>query len=101
MKVKSFSRVQLLATPWTVAYQAPPSMGFSRQEHWSGVPLPSPSWSLINVNQINTAVVEDTPDMDMLLLPVTFLKYISYCVSFCKKEKKKEKPLGVCFFLSK
>ena len=36
------SRVQLLATPWTVAYQAPPSMGFSRQEYWSGVPLPSP-----------------------------------------------------------
>ena len=42
MKVKSLSRVQLLATPWTVAYQAPPSMGFSRQEYWNGVPLPSP-----------------------------------------------------------
>ena len=42
MKVKSFSRVQLFATPWTAAYQAPPSMGFSRQEYWSGVPLPSP-----------------------------------------------------------
>ena len=42
VKVKSFSRVRLLATPWTVAYQAPPSMGFSRQEYWSGVPLPSP-----------------------------------------------------------
>ena len=42
MKVKSLSRVRLLATPWTVAYQAPPSMGFSRQEYWSGVPLPSP-----------------------------------------------------------
>ena len=41
MKVKSLSRVQLLATPWTSAYQAPPSMGFSRQEYWSGVPLPS------------------------------------------------------------
>ena len=37
-----FSRVQLLATPWTAAHQAPPSMGFSRQEYWSGVPLPSP-----------------------------------------------------------
>ena len=42
MKVKSLSRVRLLATPWTVAHQAPPSMGFSRQEYWSGVPLPSP-----------------------------------------------------------
>ena len=40
VKVKSFSRVRLLATPWTAAYQAPPSMGFSRQKYWSGVPLP-------------------------------------------------------------
>ena len=36
-----FSRVQLFTTPWTTAHQAPPSMGFSRQEYWSGVPLPS------------------------------------------------------------
>ena len=42
MKVKSLSRVRLLATPWTAAYQAPPFMGFSRQKYWSGVPLPSP-----------------------------------------------------------
>ena len=42
VKVMSLSRVWLLATPWTTAYQAPPSMGFSRQEYWSGVPLPSP-----------------------------------------------------------
>ena len=42
VKVKSLSCVRLLATPWTVAHQASPSMGFSRQEYWSGVPLPSP-----------------------------------------------------------
>ena len=42
VKVKSFSRVRLFATPWTAAYQAPPSMGFSRQEYWSGVLLHSP-----------------------------------------------------------
>ena len=41
VKVKSLSRVWLLATPWIAAYQAPPSMGFSKQEYWSGVPLPS------------------------------------------------------------
>ena len=41
VKVKSLSHVWLLATPWTAAYQAPPSMGFSRQEYWSGVPLSS------------------------------------------------------------
>ena len=40
VKVKSLSRVRLLVTPWTAAYQAPPSMGFSRREYWSGVPLP-------------------------------------------------------------
>ena len=43
VKVKSLSRVWLLATPWTAAYQAPLSMGFSRQEYWNGLPLPSPS----------------------------------------------------------
>ena len=40
--MKSLSRIQLFATPWTVAYQASPSMGFSRQEYWSGLPFPSP-----------------------------------------------------------
>ena len=40
VKVKSLSRVWLLVTPWTAAYQAPPSMGFSRQEYWSGLPFP-------------------------------------------------------------
>ena len=42
VKGKSLSRVRLFLTPWTAAYQAPPSMGFSRQEHWSGLPFPSP-----------------------------------------------------------
>ena len=47
VKVKSLSLAQLLATPWTGAYQAPPSMGFSRQEYWSGVRLPSLAQTLI------------------------------------------------------
>ena len=42
VKVKSFSRVQFFATTWTAAHQAPPSMGFSRQEYWSGLPCPLP-----------------------------------------------------------
>ena len=46
VKVKSLSRVRLLVTPWTAAHQAPPSMGFSRQEHWSGSPVPSPDPAL-------------------------------------------------------
>ena len=51
VKMKSLSRIQLLATPWTAAYQAPPSMGFSRQEYWSGVPLPSPELILGSIKQ--------------------------------------------------
>ena len=43
-KVKALSRVQLFATPWTAAYQAPLSMGFSREEYWSGLPFPSPGY---------------------------------------------------------
>ena len=48
LKVKSLSRVRLLATPWTAAHQASPSMGFSRQVCWSGVPLPSPPFTPSN-----------------------------------------------------
>ena len=48
LKVKSLSCIRLLATPWTAAYQAPPTMGFSRQGYWSGMPLPSP-WKLLSL----------------------------------------------------
>ena len=53
VKVKSLSHVRLVATPWTGAHQAPPSMGFSRQEYWSGLPLPSPTTS---TQSLNTAI---------------------------------------------
>ena len=52
MKVKSLSRVLLFATPWTVAYQVPRSMGFSRQEYWSGLPVPSPTKVLLKVSGV-------------------------------------------------
>ena len=55
VKVKSLSRVRPSGTPWTSAFQAPPSMGFSRREYWSGVPLPSPpghlTWPLKNISE--------------------------------------------------
>ena len=54
VKVKSLSHARLLATPWTAAYQAPPSMGFSRQEYWSGVPLPSPQTGTNHVQSYPT-----------------------------------------------
>ena len=50
VKVKLLSCVRLSATPWTAAYQAPPSMGFSGQQYWSGVPLPSPETQLRSFN---------------------------------------------------
>ena len=56
VKVKSLSRVRLLVTPWTAAYQAPPSMGFSRQENWSGAPLPSPLLSYSYIHICNTYI---------------------------------------------
>ena len=51
VKVKLLSRVWPSATPWTAAFQAPPSVGFSRQEYWSGVPLPSPREGLNSVKR--------------------------------------------------
>ena len=56
MEMKLLSRVRLLPTPWTAAHQAPPSMGFSRQEYWSGVPLPSPQNVLYTLNLYSTYV---------------------------------------------
>ena len=48
MKVKLLSHIRLFGIPWTVAHQAPPSMGFSRQEYWSGLPFPSPIFLYFN-----------------------------------------------------
>ena len=62
VKVKSFSPVRLLATPWTAAYQAPPSIGFSSQEYWSGLPLPSPKnfhWPSIIQNFMEALYILD------------------------------------------
>ena len=52
VKVKSLSHVRLIATPWTAAFQAPLSMGFSRQEYWSGLPLPSPYIPIVLGNSL-------------------------------------------------
>ena len=60
VKVKSLSRVRLLAIPWTAAHQAPPSMGFSRQEYWSGVPLPSPMVFPVVINKCESWTIKKT-----------------------------------------
>ena len=68
VKVKSLSGVQLCATPWTAAHQAPPSMGFSRQEGWSGVPLPSPISPSISLFYDSDAAVLSTYKFNMHIL---------------------------------
>ena len=73
MKVKSLSRVRPSATPWTGAHQAPPSMGFSRQEYWSGVPSPSPSKLLDRTNYLAAC---SRVSMFILLLLFTFIYLI-------------------------
>ena len=73
VKVKSLSRLRLLATPWTAAFQAPPSMGFSRQEYWSGVQLPSPTdvqiILIIVLNWWHNLLELDQSFMDRVILP--------------------------------
>ena len=71
VKVKSLSRVRLLATPWTAAYQAPPPMGFSRQAYWSGVPLPSPSLPLSHLESPNKY-------FQIISFKVKFLLYFTF-----------------------
>ena len=79
VKVKSLSRVRLLATPWTAAYQAPPSVGVSRQEYWSGVPLPSPTKT--RHSQINKCIFKkqfpDSVDCDIILVHKSWLLALS------------------------
>ena len=84
VKVKSLSRVRLLATPCTAAYQAPPSIGFSRQEYWSGVPLPSPFKSYfcyLNVHQDNVILNSYTEQVFQDIPFIAWATHISACLS--------------------
>ena len=62
VKVKSLSCVRLLVISWTAAYQAPPCMGFSRQEYWSGLPLPSPVHNSNNLQTVQMSIHEEQPN---------------------------------------
>ena len=75
VKVKSLSRVRLFVTPWTVAHQAPPSMGFSRQEYWIGLPLvitflPRSKHLLISWLQSPSAVILEPPKIKFLTVSI-------------------------------
>ena len=85
MKVKSLSCVRLLAIPWTAAYQAPPSMGFSRQEYWSGVPLPSPNVRVIvsSYYSQNKIALSLDPQAQLVLAPCLFSSLCLLACSLC------------------
>ena len=95
VKVKSLSRVRLLGTPWTAAYQAPPSMGPSRQEFWSGLPLPSPASvyfltkSSLRISEAGTVTLSNLQrwKMTLNLIPELVLltpRWHSYSILFNK-----------------
>ena len=92
MKVKSESEVTqscpTLATPWTAAYQAPPSMGFSRQKYWSGVPLPSPEEDVrgqqMICQMINSGNAKDLVYFTPVMYSVQFSSVTQSCPTFCE-----------------
>ena len=75
VKVKLLSYVRLLATPWTAAHQAPPSMGFSRQEYWSGVPSPSPKKKCSNYRTI--ALISHASKVILKILQARLQQYMN------------------------
>ena len=88
VKVKSLSPVRLLATPGTAAHQAPPSMGFSREECWSGVPLPSP------LKQLRSSNYKDSCFCHTMLIRVTCpISLIYFSKYIWKKQNKTKKNL--------
>ena len=89
--MKSLSCVRLFVTPWTAAHQAPPSMGFSRQEYWSGVPLPSPTSYLFYVTahmsipilQFIPAPLPTTVFNSLFSISVSLFQMCKFSVSVC------------------
>ena len=91
VKVKSLSHVLLLATPWTAAYQAPPSMGFSRQEYWSGLPLPPPPlWYTCLKNPMDRGAWRATGPGPTKGQTATEQKYTCVCVFIHTHEQNKK-----------
>ena len=110
VKVKSLSCLWLLATPWTAAYQAPLSVGFSRQEYWSGVPLPSLISRSVMSNSLRphglyslqvSSVYGILQARILEQVAISFSRVQPYCSSFpgglCYSQKKKKKKTGMIF----
>ena len=95
MKVKLLSRVWLFATPWTAAHQAPPSMGFSRQKYWSGVPLPSPPPSLRHPKSSLPALL--TPLQTPSLIFFLTADYFACCIHRTSYKWNHSFSMKACF----
>ena len=78
VKVKSLSRVWLFATPWTAAYQAPLSIGFSRQEYWSGVPLPSLLYLTSRWILLLTSLIYNFPSLELIIFFTLIFNFFWY-----------------------
>ena len=92
VKVKSLSRGRLFTAPWTRAYQSPPSMGFSRQEYWSGVPLP-----------YSTGIKQDQIwCVSLLLRRIYVSSFLYYFVQFysCLQKQQVQSSLGASYHLA-
>ena len=101
VKVKSLSRVRLLATPWTAAHQAPLSMGFSRQECWSGVPLPSPRFStILSKSQYNPIKISAG---FLTKVEILILKFIWKCTEPKRLDTVSQRTMleDSCFLITK
>ena len=82
-----FSRVWLCATPWTAAHQSPPSLGFSRQEHWNGLPFPSP------MHESEKAKVKSLSRVQLLVTPWTVAYQAPPSMGFSRQERWSGLPL--------
>ena len=103
--MKSLSHVRLLTTPWPAAYQAPLSMGFSRQEYWSGVPLPSPlptsTWCVISWLPFGANSWKEEPCVcvcDSVVWKEEPCVCVTVCVCVCDSAVWKEEPC-VCVYV--
>ena len=88
VKVKSLSCVRLLATPWTAAYQAPATMGFSRQEYWSEVPLPSPMTNLDSILKSRDITLSTkVRTVKAMVFPVVMYGYKSWTIKKAERQR--------------
>ena len=97
VKVNSLSCVRLFVTPWTAPYQASPSMGFSRQEYWSGVPLPSLIWPASNLKSSEWYLTVYYHNLNDVVPPIKDPISNSIEITDCAQPVTSNYPAVICF----